>query len=64
MLTLKKTDRMSRKRLIMKMLFVRYRGGGGEGVIMKRVIVNRQELNQGQIFQLVQRLALKAEAKQ
>lgn len=64
MVTVRKTDQMSMKRQTMKMLFVRYRGGGGQGVIMKRVIVNRQELNQGQIFQLVQRLALKAEAKQ
>ena len=64
MLTLNKTDQMSGKRLTMKILFARNRGGGGEGVLLKRVIANGQEFNQGQIFQLAQQLALKAEVKQ
>ncbi len=64
MLTVNKTDQMSGKRLTMKMLFTRLRASEGDGVLLKRVIVNRQEMNQGQIFQLAQQLALKAEAKQ
>ncbi len=63
MVTVNKTDQMSGKRLTMKMMFARVRASEGNGVLLKRVIVNRQEMNQGQIFQLAQQLALKAEAK-
>ncbi len=63
MLTVNKTDQMSGKRLTMKMLFARLRASEADGVLLKRVIANRQEFNQGQIFQLAQQLALKAEAK-
>ena len=63
MLTLKKTDRMSRKRLTMKMLFTRLQASEGDGVLLRRVIANGQEFNQGQIFQLAQQLAFKAEAR-
>ena len=63
MVTVNKTDQMSGKRLSMKMLFTRLRASEGDGVLLKRVIANRQEMNQAQIFQLTQQLAFRAEAK-
>lgn len=63
MVTVDKVDKMSGKRLTMKMLFVRHKSGADDGVLLKRVIANGQEMNQGQIFQLAQQLAFKAEAK-
>ena len=64
MLTFKKKDRMTGKRLTLKMLFTKHKGDSGEGVLMARIIANGQELNKGQIFGLVRKLAFKAEAKQ
>ena len=64
MLTFKKEDRMTGKRLILKMLFIQHRGDSGEGVLISRIIANGQELNKGQIFQFMRQRALKAEAKQ
>ena len=64
MLTFKKKHRKTGKRLNLKMLFTKHNDDSGEGVLMARVIANGQELNKGQIFQFMQQLALKAEAKQ
>ena len=54
---------MSGKHLTTKLLFTRLRASEGDGVLLKRVIGNGQEFNKGQIFQLAQQLAFKAEAK-
>ena len=64
LLTIQKDDRMTGKRQTLKMLFTKYQDESGKGVLMARVIANGQEMNKGQIFQLAQQLALKAEAKQ
>lgn len=64
MLTFKKKHRKTGKRLNLKMLFTKHNDDSGEGVLMARIIANGQELNKGQIFQFMQKLAIKAEAKQ
>jgi len=64
LLTIQKDDRVSGKQMNLKMLFTRHRTEDESGVLLARAIINGQEMNQGQIFQLAQQLALKAEAKQ
>ena len=64
LLTIQKDDRDSGNRLILQMLFKRHRADDQSGVLLAQAVMNGQQMNQGQIFQLVQQLAMKAEAKQ
>ena len=61
--TVTKVNPATRRYMTVKILFVGIGDDAGKGALMKRVNANGQVLNQGQIFQFAQQLAIKAEAK-